>query len=61
MMSAGKVYATEVGFIELKSEKGRQSSSQKDFELAAGEAGAQYAVCRSLDQVVSLIEEWGVG
>jgi hypothetical protein len=57
----GEMYTTEIGFIELKSPAGRQSPSQKDFGLAAENLGARYTVCRSLDQVVSLIEEWEVG
>lgn len=35
--------------IEMKTEKGRQTESQKQFEDMAEEVGYHYVVCRSLD------------
>jgi hypothetical protein len=37
-------------FIEMKTDKGKQSSSQKAFQLQCEMAGYAYAVCRSFDE-----------
>ena len=36
--------------IEMKTEKGRQSDSQRQFQQMAESAGNHYVVCRSFDQ-----------
>tara|TARA_R110000868_G_scaffold310381_1_gene571609 strand:- start:189 stop:542 length:354 start_codon:yes stop_codon:yes gene_type:complete len=37
-------------FIEMKTEKGRQSDSQTEFENAVKQLGFVYIVCRSFEQ-----------
>lgn len=49
-----------VGFLEFKSEKGRQSPRQKEFEARCRECGAEYAVIRSLDELRENLESWGL-
>lgn len=47
-------------FLELKAPKsGVQSDAQKAFEAAATEAGAEYAIARTIDEAVEIIREWG--
>lgn len=41
--------------IEVKTDKGRQSDSQKKFELLCKEKGVNYSVCRCVDDVKSVI------
>ncbi|MFA7243190.1 MAG: VRR-NUC domain-containing protein [Sulfuricellaceae bacterium] len=47
-------------FIELKAGKGKQTDTQITFEQQAREAGALYAVCRSVDEVEGVLRGWGV-
>lgn len=42
-------------YVEMKTEGGRQSESQRAFESAVVREGYGYAVCRSFDEFVSLI------
>ncbi len=49
-----------VGFLEFKSEKGRQSPKQKEFEARCRECGAEYAIIRSLDELRENLEQWGL-
>lgn len=49
-----------VGFVELKAGKGRLSDSQREFAEAATAAGAAWAACRSLEEVVATLTKWGV-
>lgn len=46
----------KVLFIELKTEIGKQSQSQKEFELRVNALGFQYHVIRSLEQFKNLIQ-----
>jgi hypothetical protein len=41
--------------IELKIDKGSQSSEQKKWELLVRSAGYQYAICRSLEDFLKII------
>lgn len=41
--------------IEMKTDKGRQSQSQKDWQLRLEGNGGKYVVCRSLDQFIEAI------
>ncbi len=50
----------KVGFIEMKTEKGRQSESQKAFQQDVERMGCPYAVCRSLEAVQEVLEDWGL-
>jgi len=51
---------TKFGFIEFKTEKGRQSESQKQFEADCLDVGAPYAIARSSDQGIQILKDWGV-
>jgi hypothetical protein len=48
-----------IGCIELKTDKGRQSPSQKDFERRMGELGTPYRVAHSIEEVCQSLREWG--
>jgi hypothetical protein len=55
------LYCREVYFIEFKSPTGRQSASQKDFQIAAAIAGfPNYAIARSIDDTVAALRQWGL-
>lgn len=45
-------------FVEVKTEKGRMSESQKKWEKHLGEAGYKFVVCRSLDDFIKVIKEY---
>lgn len=47
-------------WIELKTDKGRQSPAQREFQKAEEALGARYAVVRSLDELQSVLRAWGV-
>jgi hypothetical protein len=49
-----------VAFIELKAPKGTLSDAQKTFKETAEALGCDYAVCRSVDQVMVALAEWGL-
>jgi hypothetical protein len=42
----------------MKTEKGRQTPTQKDFEKRATMSGYRYEICRSLDDFIKLIDEY---
>lgn len=44
-------------FVEMKTEKGRQSDSQKTWAAQLG-ADYLYRVCRSLDEFITTVEEY---
>jgi len=49
-------------FIEFKSEKGRQTQSQKDFQSKCEEYGYKYAICRSVEDFRKIVKNyliWG--
>lgn len=47
-------------WIELKTETGRQSPVQKDFERRIIEAGCFYHVARSVEDVEAILRETGI-
>ena len=47
-------------WIELKSEKGRPSAAQLAFADAETATGAEYKICRSIDDVVDVLGRRGV-
>lgn len=47
-------------FLELKTEKGRLSQTQKTFETDAEQCGAYYAVARSPGEVEGILQAWQV-
>lgn len=44
--------------IELKTEDGKQSDSQKDYQKAIETAGGRYVICRSLDDFMTEINDY---
>lgn len=48
------------GEIELKATKGRQSPEQKSWQAGIEVAGGLYRICRSLDEVIQALLDWGV-
>ena len=49
-----------IGFMEIKKEGGRQAPKQKEFEKRAKECGAEYAICRSLEDARETLEDWQI-
>jgi hypothetical protein len=47
-------------FVELKSDKGRQSAHQKAFQEKCEENYFTYRICRSLDEFSSILKEYNV-
>lgn len=48
------------GWIELKTETGRLNPAQKDFSEWCGDKSVNYAVCRSLSEVIEKLNAWGL-
>lgn len=48
------------GWIELKTDTGSLSPHQRDFRDWAIASGCRHAVCRSCEEVVTKLIEWGV-
>jgi hypothetical protein len=49
-------YRGQLHGIELKTEKGRQSPKQKEFQAKFEKEGGQYYIVRSIDNFVSLVQ-----
>ena len=49
------IWHHRVLFLEVKSEKGKQSEAQREFEAQIKEQGASYFVVRSVDEVEKLL------
>lgn len=45
-------------FIELKTDKGRQTDTQKQWQERLTSQGYQYSVCRNFDQFVNIITDY---
>ena len=48
-------------FLELKTEKGRQTKFQKDFQIDAQINGYKYVICRSLDEFIKEVTNYLIG
>ena len=48
----------KVLFVEMKSEKGRQTEYQKEFEKRVTALGHTYVVCRSLAEFAAQVSRW---
>ena len=46
-------------FVEMKTKTGRQSESQKRWQKAAEEQGYRYVVCRSLEEFMKEVNDYG--
>lgn len=44
----------------MKAGRNQQTTAQKGFEVMCGEAGVPYRVCRSIDEVLDALREWGL-
>lgn len=49
----------KAAFIELKAPKGKPTDNQTTFAEAVTQAGADYALCRSLEEVSKALVTWG--
>lgn len=47
-------------FIEVKTDEGRLSPPQQDFQFFCIARGVPYAVCRSIDDVKAALLSWGL-
>jgi hypothetical protein len=47
-------------FVEVKAPKGRQSAEQRSFERQVKDAGAEYVVVRSVDDMRDFLRQHGV-
>jgi len=47
--------ASTVIFLELKSDKGKQSVEQKEFQEIVERQGCEYRICRSVDEVREIV------
>jgi len=47
-------------YIEFKAASGLQAAQQAEFERRARNAGAAYAVARSCEEAVALLDGWGI-
>lgn len=45
-------------FIEMKTQKGRQSPSQKEFQAAMQAIGHIYTICRSIEDFITTIQQY---
>ena len=55
IIKAGRAY-----WIELKAPKGRQSESQRAFEVAMMLQKCPYVIANSLDAVIGTVKGWGI-
>lgn len=49
------IYLRKLTFIEMKTEDGKQSKEQKEFEILVTSLGYVYVICRSLEQFKKII------
>jgi len=45
-------------YIEMKTQTGKQTENQKQFEQSVTAQGYKYAICRGVDEFMSLINEY---
>lgn len=45
-------------FIEMKTESGRQTDTQKEFEKAVTAQGYSYTICRNFESFVNVVSDW---
>ena len=53
-----KIYRYHALGIEMKTSKGRQSQEQKDFQQMFQAAGYKYAVVRSIEEFMTLVNDY---
>lgn len=47
-------------FLELKTSRGKQSESQKQFQADVIDAGAEYAIAHNIDEAIGALKIWGI-
>ena len=52
------VAKNRVLFVEMKTRKGRQQQSQKDFQEKVEKLGHKYVICRSTDEFRIVVNAW---
>jgi hypothetical protein len=45
-------------FVEMKTESGKQSESQKKFEAHCKSKGVNYEICRGLDDAIAIFSKY---
>lgn len=50
----------QIGCIELKADRGKLTDTQTEFMLRIISIGGQYAICKTLDEMVSWLTQWRV-
>lgn len=53
-------WGNHFGAIELKSDRGRQSPAQRQFQIEFQRIDGCYALCRNMDAVELALAMWGV-
>ena len=48
----------KVLFVEMKTRKGKQCDSQKEFQEKVERLGFKYVICRSLDEFIIAVNAW---
>ena len=51
---------TKVGFLEFKTQKGKQTTSQKEFEKQSNALNIPYELVRSEKEGIDILIKWGV-
>jgi hypothetical protein len=44
--------------LEIKTDTGRQSDAQKEWQKQAENAGSKYVVCRSVNEFISIVNDY---
>lgn len=47
-------------YVELKTERGKQSEKQKEFQRRVEKCGFTYTIVRSLNELKTLLKSWGL-
>ena len=45
-------------FVEMKTRTGRQSEHQKEYQSAVEKMGYKYAICRSVEDFIKVVDEY---
>lgn len=53
------IWRKNVGFIEIKTPKGKLSDDQKIFESHCERLEIPYSICRSIDECLNVLTKWG--
>lgn len=56
----GFLYQSKFYALEVKTPKGTQRQTQKDWEKHITDAGGYYAIVRSVDETKAQLQAWGI-